>query len=97
MRWLQRGGVGLAWRQGELDSHSGEARPAASSLIAQVVSGPCIRGAKVCLCWQSPPTGSGPCICGCCCAAGYNAKPANVELVLAAFCYGLTQQGFLTV
>ena len=26
---------------------------------------------------------------------GYNAKPANVELVLAAFRDGLTQQGFL--
>ena len=26
---------------------------------------------------------------------GYNARPANVELVLAAFRDGLTQQGFL--
>jgi alanine-glyoxylate transaminase/serine-glyoxylate transaminase/serine-pyruvate transaminase len=26
---------------------------------------------------------------------GYNAKPANVELVLAAFRDGLQQQGFL--
>ncbi len=26
---------------------------------------------------------------------GYNATPANVELVLAAFKDGLTQQGFL--
>ena len=28
---------------------------------------------------------------------GYNAKPANVELVLAAFRDGLQQQGFLTI
>ena len=34
-----------------------------------------------------------PCVYVLC--AGYNAKPANVELVLAAFRDGLEQQGFL--